>query len=150
MLRFTLLSLNGGNGSNKYNSDQSVRNGNGAIGLNIGFEKRKYIAKNLSFFSGSDLLMSYYRHVYKDPQSSFSNNDWTISPEIGLVLGFNYKINEDINISAEVVPSVEYSYSKSISRNDTSESVQIGKGLSYGFTSSVCNLTLSFRFGKKN
>jgi hypothetical protein len=150
LIRFTLLSINGNNNSDKYNSNQATKNSSGGIGLNFGLEKRKSITNSLGFYIGSDLLMSYSKNSYENPQTPLSNKSWTISPGLGLVLGFVYKINEDINISAEVVPSIVYSYSKSTTVAPATDITQIGKGFSYGLTNSVGSLTLSFTLGKKN
>jgi hypothetical protein len=94
--------------------------------------------------------MSYSRENYENPQWSQNSKYWAVSPGIGVVLGFIYKISSDINISAEVVPSIVYSYNKSTDTNNGTKTVQIGKGFNYGLTNSVGNLTLSFRLGKKN
>ncbi len=151
LLRLTLLSINGENSNNK-DSDGSIKRSSIGFGFNIGFEKRRSITNNLCFYYGSDLLNSYNRETYEYPSTNlFSDNSkyWTLSPGLGIILGFNYKINNDINISAEVVPSIWYSYSKATyGRDDGSQTKNTTTRFKYGLSSSAANLTLSFRLGK--
>ena len=146
--RLTLLSMNGVNRTNKNDLNQTKSSSLG-FALNFGFEKRKSITERLCFYAGSDLLVSYGTNHYKYLSTS-SSTDWTISPGIGLVLGFNYKISDDFNISAEVVPSIAYSYVEYTSVNGDIKSIQIEKRINYGFTNSVGNVTISFKLGKKS
>jgi hypothetical protein len=67
-----------------------------------------------------------------------------------LVLGLGYKFNNDISISAEVVPSFLYSYTKNTTTSAGEESVSTSSGFDYGLSSTGTNLTLSFRLGKKD
>jgi hypothetical protein len=147
-IRITLLSLNGANSTSKYDTYPASSNSGGGIAFNFGFEKRKSITNNLSFYSGPETLLSFRKSGYKDRQTSYSDKDLTISPGLGLTLGFIYRINDDINISAEVIPSILYSYSKSVNRNGGKETTDIRKAFEYGLSN--FSLTLSFRLGKKN
>ena len=150
MFRLTLLSISGGNNYYSSRSDPTIMNGYYGLGFNTGIEKRNNISNDLSFYYGSDILLSYGGSKSDDPTCSNSSKNWTASTGLGLVLGFVYKINSNINISAEIVPSLGYSFGKSTNTNNGTTTTQTNKGIDYGLTNSVGNVTLSFRLGKKN
>lgn len=150
MLRLTLLSISGGNNSYSSRSHPTIMNGFYGLGFNTGLEKRKPVSDNLSFYYGSDILLSYGGNKSDDPTWSNGTKSWSASTGLGIVLGFVYKINNDINISAEIVPSLEYSFGKSTNTNNGTTTTQTNTGIDYGLTNSVGNVTLSFRLGKKN
>ena len=120
------------------------------VGFNIGFEKRKLISDNLSIYCGSDLLTSYNINTNEYDNMSQKSKTWTISTGLGVVLGFVYKINSDINISAEVLPSFNYSFGRSTLNSNGVDTIQKNSGFNYGLSDIGANLTLSFRLGKKN
>jgi hypothetical protein len=152
LFRITLLSASFSNTKSKLapNPDNDTENGSIAAGLNIGIEKRKPITENICFFYGTDLINSYNKSSYESPTAASSSEDWTFSTGIGIVLGFIYKINSSINISAEVMPSIWYSYGKTLNDSEISSSERTNRGLDYSLVSPGANLTFAYRFGKKN
>ena len=150
LFRMTLLSLSGSSSNYKSPSNNGSRSNSQGLGFNFGLEKRKLVSDGLNIYFGSDILTSYHRNTYKNNSSSLSQTatDLTLSPGIGLVLGFNYEISSKINISAEVMPSISYSFTKSTSNNDGTITKTTSTGLDYGLRTSGVNLTLSFNIGK--
>jgi hypothetical protein len=147
LFRVTLLSLSGS--TSKYKSasnNESISNSQG-LGLNFGFEKRKFVSDNLNIYFGSDLLTSYQRHISKNVNPTQTYTDLSFSTGLGLLLGFNFKISSKINISSEIMPSISYSTSKSTSEYNNGTTIKTSStGFNYGLRTDGVNLTLSFNF----
>jgi hypothetical protein len=150
LLRLTLSSINATTRKNKSGSDQTSTFKSSGIGFNIGFEKSKPLSSNLSFYYGADLLTSFSGSSSNYESSGNELKERTFSSGAGLVLGFAYKFNNDISLSAEFVPSILYSYTKYTTTSSGEESVSTSSGFDYGLSSTGANLTLSFRLGKKD
>jgi hypothetical protein len=150
LLRLTLSSINATTNKNKSGSDLTSTSKTAGIGFNIGFEKRKPLSNNLTFYYGADLLTSFSGDSYKYESTGNELKQRTISSGAGLVLGFGYKFNNDISLSAEVVPSFLYSKTKNTTTSAGEESVSTSSGFEYGLSYTGANLTLSFRLGKKD
>ena len=147
LLRLTLISISGS--SYKYKSSTSTsRNNSIGLGFNFGFEKRKIVSDGLIIYYGSDFLTSVNKEIHKTDLPSITHTYLTISPGIGFVLGFCYNISDKINIAAEVMPSVSYSYIKETNETEFSTTKYTNSGLNYGLKTSGINLTLSFAIGK--
>jgi len=149
LLRLTLSSIEGSDQNSKAASNTS-KFGSAGLAFNIGFEKRRLISDKLSLYIGSDLLTSYGSNTANYDNLSQKSDTWTLSEGLGLVLGFVYRINSALDISAEVLPSISYSYGKTTTSSNGGNSSQTNTGLNYGLGDTGANLTLSFRFGKKN
>jgi len=150
LLRLTLLSLSGSSSNYKSPSDNESRSNSQGLGFNFGIEKRKHVSDNLNIYYGSDLLTSYQRSINTNdsPLHTYTNTDLSFSPGLGLLLGFNYKISSKINISAEIMPSISYSFNKSSSDYDGTITKTTSTGINYGLRTNGVNLTLSFSIGK--
>jgi hypothetical protein len=149
LLRITLSSVEGSNQNSKAVSSTS-KFGSAGVALNIGFEKRKPLSDNLKYYIGSDLLTSFGSNTANYDNLLQKSDTWTFSGGLGLVLGFVYRINKDLDISAEVLPSISYSYGKTTTSSSAGQTIQTNTGINYGLSDTGANLTLSFRFGKKN
>lgn len=150
LFRMTLLSLSGSSSSSKVPSNNENRSNSQGFGFNFGFEKRKIVSDDLSIYFGSDFLTSYQRNKYKNVSSSHTqtSTDLSLSPGIGLILGFNYEISNKINISAEIMPSISCSFNKTTNNFYGSISKTTSTVLNYGLRTDGVNLTLSFNIGK--
>lgn len=146
LLRLTLLSINGSSNASDVGLDLSNQSNLG-FGFNIGFEKRKVINEKFDFYYGLDLLTSYNYSTFK--QYDTNRETWSASPGLGLVLGLRYKISNEFNISAEVVPSFRYSTGNTSSTLNGVTQEWPTSGYSYGINNSSASLTLAYRFGKK-
>lgn len=146
LLRLTLLSINGSSNVSELGPDLNNQSNLG-FGFNIGFEKRKVINEKFDFYYGLDLLTSYNYSTFE--QYDTNRETWSASPGLGLVLGLRYKISNEFNISAEVVPSFRYSTSNTSSTFNGVTQEWTNSGYSYGINNSSASLTLAYRFGKK-
>lgn len=145
LLRLTLLSINGSSDDTGTGSGVNNQSHLG-FGFNIGFEKRKVVNEKFDFYYGLDLLTSY--NYSTSDQNNTSRETWGASPGLGLVLGLRYKISNDFNISAEVVPSVKYSTGETITTNSGVKVSSTTSGYSFGLANNSASLTLAYRFGK--
>jgi len=118
-------------------------------GLNFGIEKRKQLSDNLFFYFGPEIITSINDRATEYYYSEGSNSDLTISSGFGLVLGLLLNMNDKISISSEIIPSICYTYNKTIFSGYVYDK-DIDTGFNYGLISPEANLTLSYRFGKKN
>lgn len=134
LYRISVLSINGSTNSTKTDTTIKITNNNAGLSFSLGFEKIKPIKGNLSYYYGLDLIESY---SYQK-SSTLSNSSWTLNSGIGGVLGFLYKINDNFNISTEIIPTIKYTYGKSgdIRAN----------GLSIAGSTSGANITIAYRF----
>jgi hypothetical protein len=149
LLRMTFLTINGTHLNTSQDSEDYYENGSLGFGFNIGFEKRNPIAEKMFFYYGLDAITSYSHQKSELVQTGGKTTSSTIAPGVGFVLGLNYSISSRFNISAELVPSLIYSYTKSTTISNGVETEMINKSFSYGIGNSGASLTLSFRFGKK-
>jgi hypothetical protein len=125
-------------------SDSKSKSNNFGLGFNAGFEKRKSVSDNFYLYYGSDLINSFEINKYENESPSSVNKRVTYSVGLGIILGFHYKINNKLNISSEIIPSIIYSkekYSNDQAGNITESSYS---GLNYGLNYNSINLTLSF------
>ena len=148
LLRLTFISLGGSNSSSTSSSNTKSKSNSQGLGFNLGFEKRKPVSENLCAYFGSDLLTSFSRNIYKVSSLSETSTNLTFSPGLGFVLGFNFKISSKINISAEVMPSISYSYTKNTVDNNGTTFKSTSTGFDYGLRTNGLNLTLSYTLGK--
>lgn len=135
LFRLSLLSLSVF--SSDENLDQNFQGG--AIGG--GYEFRKGLGKNLSFVYGPDLQFAVSRTRYNDG-ASYNYTATIFRPNLGMILGFRYSVNERFSVSTELRPSIFYQYDHSNNRlsSDTNSS-------SYGFTMSnhAAAITIAYK-----
>jgi hypothetical protein len=147
LLRLTLLSLYGNSTWDKTPGDESTNNQQG-VGFNVGFEKRKSIAENISLFLGSDLLTSLETDAYKFKSTDNKYTSTTLSIGVGFVVGINFKVADRIYISTEFVPAIVYSHSAYKSQTQFEDVKTTNNGINYGLSTRGINLTLSCRLNK--
>ena len=120
------------------NANVNVRNESNVstnilLGSAIGFEKRKSLNDKLSFVRGSEIIMTI--------QSSISNSSsqFIVVPGLGIVLGFQYDINENFYVNLEAIPSL----TASIEFNDDAANLN---QVNLGFNTSNAALGVMYRF----
>ena len=145
LLRLTILTINGTHQNSSDDSEEYYKNNSLGFGFDIGFEKRNPMAEKMFFYYGLDAMVSYSHEKSELVQAGGETTSSTIAPGLGFVLGIDYTIGSKFNISAELVPSVIYSYSKS----KGAQTELVTKYFSYGISNSGASLTLAYRFGKK-
>jgi hypothetical protein len=149
LFRVTLLSLYGNSQWSVSQSSNSQSNQQG-IGLSIGFEKRKPVSENISFYLGSDLVTSFDSYAGKIESSGDRYENKTLSAGLGFVIGVSFKISDRMNISTEAVPSVIYSHTRNESETQFGDTESTSNGLHYGLSTQGINVTISFSLIKKN
>ena len=150
--RFNLLSISGGiDNDDEYDSDHERDSKRFGFGFKVGKEYRKPISNKMDFRYGADLSFGYsYRKSNLDSKSGTSyeseqkNNNYT--PGMNMVLGVNYKISEQFVFGAEIMPYLNYSFSKEKRKVDNAETSTKSNNLSYGISSSSVLLSLAYRF----
>jgi hypothetical protein len=75
--------------------------------------------------------------------NSIASLNRSFASGIGLVLGFRYKFNDKFNISAEIIPTLDYTYSYTWNSN---QPVSKNNAFSLSGNTSEANLTLAYRF----
>jgi len=148
LFRLTLLSLNSMSNNSKKESEKYSRNRSIGLGMNLGFENRKPVTEKLDFYSGLDFISSFSYNSMELIQTLTENTTWNISSGVGFIIGLRYNINNDLAISAEVVPSVLFSVGEIISSVNYVASDEIHSGFEIGFGNRGAGLTLSYRFIK--
>jgi hypothetical protein len=152
LFRLTSLVLNGTSTINSYSdysadgiSDNDISNSTSnsiGAGVNVGFEKRKWINDKFCFYGGIDWINSYTRtksntvtpsqsqFTYTDTKGNFDvlssvfNNTsnslaWTASTGLGIAFGASYNLNRSFSITTELEPSISYKYTKTTTSSET-------------------------------
>lgn len=153
LLRITMLAMNI-NSNNSWGKEQdsisSKHSGYGA-GFRIGFEKPIEIEKNFNLFYGLDLIgaFNFQKSKVEYPFSNGEITNWSVSSGVAFVFGGSYHLGEHFRISAEISPSLMYTYQNDKSTTNeqpevTTQSSNVGFGLSnYG-----ASITIAYRFNK--
>lgn len=150
LYRITGLVLNGSYAKASPDSLGSVNSGVG-FGFNIGFEKRKPIINNLSFYDGLELQTS-CNYSYSNVNTYYIWNEklFQVDGGLGIVLGLSYKVSSTIYLDVEVVPDIMYTYkTDKINQNGGGATTKTTKTRTSTFSlnlSNTVNLTLSYRF----
>jgi hypothetical protein len=143
LFRITGLVLNGS--YSKISPDSLGYGNSGAgFGFHIGFEKRKPIVNNLSFYDGLELQPS-FNYSYTNYENGWKYKTFQINGGLGIVLGLSYKVSSNIYLDAELVPGIMYSY---IIDNTIGNGITTTKRTSqFSFNlNNTASLTLSDRF----
>jgi hypothetical protein len=154
LFRARLLALNlmvSNTNSKKSDTIEGKSSGYGA-GVLAGFEKRIPVVKNLNFVAGLDAGVHYTFSKWNNKGYIYPYGEdikrWTISPTVSAVIGFVFTIKDALVISAELFPSVSYSYTSEKGTSDGTAYELTNKGLNFGFTNSAAGITIAYRFGK--
>lgn len=156
--RYNTLVVRGNNNKEDGDFEKITRNNTG-FELKFGKEFRRDISDKLEFRFGADLSFR-YRDIKYENESKLNNvvilkNNRTVyEPGLNLVLGFNYVVNDNIIIGAEMLPFVRYSTGTLETRNrtysgnsNTYNDVESDiSGFSYGLSNSSVMLSVAYRF----
>lgn len=154
MFRASLLAINVYSDNAYGRSSDSIDRKNSGYGcsLRAGFEKRIRIVENLNFMVGLDGGISYRNSFQKYDgaiyNSSQEHKTWTISPTVACVLGVSYTIREVLVISAEVDPTLSFTYGKETYTTSTRSTELTLQDVHFGFSNGSAGLTIAYRFGK--
>ncbi len=152
--RFNTLFISGTNMDNTADSLVNKQSNIG-FGLKVGKEYRKNIVDNLELRFGADLSFRYTQSKTDYNDKTVDDHDrlnerTTYQPGINLVFGFNYVINENIVLGAELLPSFSYvtgtSLEKNYYNNNGEEIKSYISGWNYGLSNTSVLLSLAYRF----
>lgn len=124
-----------------------VNNENYSGGLEFGFEWRKTIARKLILFHGPALRGVYQITISRRldpsiPQEHQVSAAHTLHGSIPYAIGFLYPIYQNLFLSAEITPSLYFSYQNNL-QNPPQQSYNFNAGL--GFDNRVGLISLVFR-----
>lgn len=119
--------------------------------FSFGREWRKLITPKLELRYGADLLFSIDQATYEilntsSPSGIIIKKDNNYAPGVDLVFGFNYIINKNLSVGAEVNPFVSFMTGKSTFNNGTTEVITDKTGVNYGMSNQSVLLNLAYRF----
>lgn len=158
MWRYNTLLLRGNNNKEDGDFEKITRNNTG-FELKFGKEFRRDISDKLEFRFGADLSFRYRDIKYENESKidnvvTLKNNRTVYEPGLNLVLGFNYVVNDNIIIGAEMLPFVRYSTGTSETRErnysvNSNTYIDVDSdisGFSYGLSNSSVMLSVAYRF----
>ena len=152
--RFNTLIISGASMDNTADSIENKQNSTG-FGVKVGKEYRKNIVNNLELRFGADLSFRYAQSKNEYSDKTVNDSDRlseriTYQPGINLVFGFNYVINENIVLGAEVLPSFNYVLGTSVEKspwNNNGEEIKSDiSGFNYGLSNTSALLSIAYRF----
>ncbi len=152
--RFSTVLLSGGKTVDTADSLIGMQSNIG-FGVKVGKEYRKELVDNLELRFGADISFDYSQYNAERDDKTVNNADrfdqrTTYRPGVNLVFGFNYKLNDNFVIGAEVLPSFTYSSGTSIERRSTANnSVEVKSDISgfyYGISNTSALLSVVYRF----
>jgi hypothetical protein len=152
--RFNTLMITSSN-QDEISESNEIKQKNIGFGIKFGKEYRKEIVENFEFRYGLDLSFNYYKYEYENTEDySYNYNQrtykkTTYQPGINLVFGFNYVINDNIVIGAELLPHFSYITGTSTNTDYNFTVVESDiSGISYGLSNTSALLSISYRFRK--
>ncbi len=160
LLRLNIAVMNIGHSKSSIEVQDSlpIKTTNLSAGAKAGFESRIPIVKNLDFLIGLDGgIFSGYNYTDFSEHSGYTVDNtayWDVSPELDLVLGFNYHIGSNFCVSAEIDPALIYSHAEFISKRQVNESSTekttkyISNRVNFGLSSTSASITISYVFRK--
>lgn len=156
--RYNTLIVRGNNNKEDGDFEKITRNNTG-FELKFGKEFRRDISDKLEFRFGADLSFRYRDIKYENESKidnvvTLKNNRTVYEPGLNLVLGFNYVVNDNIIIGAEMLPFVRYSTGTSETRErnysvNSNTYIDVDSdisGFSYGLSNSSVMLSVAYRF----
>ncbi|WMX15044.1 hypothetical protein [Aureispira sp. CCB-E] len=138
LFRLDLAYLNGRNAIQTTSSQYINMSG---AGIGVGWEFRRNIIDNLSFIYGLGAQCSYQTN-YHFSNGKATGEEHTISPELYLLLGFSYTLNDQWQFSIENCPYVRYRASISGANQEESQ-------IFYGMNLTNTYLVVAYRFGRR-
>ena len=152
--RFNTLIISGNNTDNSTSTTVS-KDKNTGFNFRVGKEYRKELADKLELRYGGDVSFA-YRQVKTEfenksaPNNFRSSNRTIYEPGVNIVVGFNYMLNENLILGAEVLPSFNY-YSVKLTEKDSNinngtEIKADTSGYNYGLSNGSALLSIAFRF----
>jgi len=154
--RFNTLFISGNN-TEDATDDLVTTQSRFGFGVKMGKEFRKDVDEKMELRFGADLSFNYSQ--YKNDYDDRTINDLDMKqertiyqPGLNLVLGFNYKLNDQIVLGAEVLPAFSYITGTTLEKNYNNSVGEELKddisGISYGLSNTSVLISLSYRLQK--
>jgi hypothetical protein len=105
------------------------------LAMAVGKEKRKPITNKIYWVQGLEFIGS-INQSHSEPELQVN-----VNPALGIVLGFQYNINEKFRATLETIPSL----GGSVGYNSISKKVDV-RNLGFGFNSNAVSLNLLYAF----
>jgi hypothetical protein len=139
--RFNAMSISGSNTDAELNNNNNADFKGFGFSFKVGKEYRKLISEKVEFRYGADLSFgySYSKSTGYNTEDGYEHEEKEnhYSPGINLVLGLNYKINDQFIFGAEIMPYLNYYISETTSTTDTfGKHKSDHSNFKYGFDSS--------------
>lgn len=150
---FTDLNFHSSKASASQTMQYSTTQTGMSLAFNIGIEKRKDIINRLQFFYGADVYFSssYGRTKQDNPTVSRElrfTDHYTIGPGLDFNSGVILNIFKDFFIAAEVMPIIEYSYTKTQEIVNQEKTSNTFNGMHFNFSNENIRLSLVYRWIK--
>jgi len=143
MWRLGLINVLNANKNTTYESTLSD-NKNLNIGIRIGKEFRKSATEKFELRWGGDLTVSYASS--QSSREDLKSRSQNFRSGINAVLGFNYLINKHLIIGAELLPSVNYEFTRTTRQDDSDgNSISESKGFITRLSNQSVLLSLAYR-----
>lgn len=111
--------------------------------INFGIEKPRIITENLTLYYGAELQGVLTGNTSSDENLNLDISNSYFSAGVGFIFGSTININKNLKLSAEFVPNLAYSQTKT-NPNLTSE--QTNSGLGFNLNNNWAALILGYRF----
>lgn len=118
-------------------------NSGSSFRINFGIEKPLIINENFNLYYGAELQGSLTGKKSSDENLNLDSSDSFFSAGVGFIFGSTIKINKNLKLSAEFVPNLAYSQTKT---NLNSISEQTNSGLGFNLNNNWAALILGYRF----
>jgi hypothetical protein len=153
LLRITLLAMNLNlNKTWGEDKDSTTHKSNGyGAGIRIGFEKPIHVAKNFNLYYGLDFVGNIDVQTSTDeyPYTHSEGKSWSVSPGVAFVFGGSYDVGEHLRFSAEISPTLSYTYQHNTSSiNEEPEVITQSGHISFGLSNYGASITVAYRFMK--
>lgn len=121
--------------------------------FDIGLEKRTQITNKLTAFYGINFTVMANFQRDKSPDPSLPRDlrhldVLTISPGLGFNSGFNYKISDEFSVSAEIIPRLLYSHSRSQRISGLNKINDITQRASFNLDNQSVRISLIYKWSK--
>jgi len=154
MWRLSALSIDLSDDSRFINEDADYNTSRISFSLSAGREFRKVVKNDFEFRYGLDIAFNYGKT--KNDRTNIINagqnegyESTSYQPEVKVVLGINYVLNEKIVFGFEALPGIGYRYSETIIMKGENEEIEIedkNHSVNFGTSGEFALFSVAYRF----
>ena len=153
LLRITILAMNinSNNTWGQKTDSIDIKSTGYGVGFRIGFEKPVAIVKNFDLFYGLDLIggFNYQKIKNENTNNNFNSTSWNISTGLAFVFGGTYSLGDHFRFSAEISPSLQYSFGEQKNSSSGNEDIELtSHNIGFGLWNYGANITIAYRIIK--